>query len=258
MPLEPFLNAPRQVSQLAISRRSMLHAGLVPLLALRGWGGKRTRTGDKASAAALLLLEGSDPGRLGLAISPDGKTAYVTFSSADVVLVVDLLQGAVRSAIDVSAAGVMLGSETAELSADGKLLFVANHGTENVTVIDTAQERVKQVLPVNAFYGDCIKASAQGKVYIGVGGGLAIVDCKDLTYKILQVSGVTLSSIALSPTRANLLYAVGSPTLQGILSAVNLDTGVVERQAALPKEAVDPNGGVPGRGDDHRVHARRD
>jgi len=244
MPLEPFLNAPRQVSQLPISRRGMLHAGLVPLLALRGWGGKRTRTGDRASAAALLLLEGSDPGRLGLAVSPDGKTAYVTFSSADVVLVVDLQQGAVRSAIDVSAAGVMLGSETAVLSADGKLLFVANHGTENVTVIDTAQERVKQVLPVNAFYGDCLKASAQGKAYIGVGGGLAVVDCKDLTYKILQVSGVTLSSIALSPTRANLLYAVGSPTLQGILSAVNLDTGVVERQAVLPKEAVDPNGNV--------------
>ena len=242
MPLEPFLKAPRQINQL-LSRRGMLHAGLVPLLALRGAGAERTRTGGRAYAA-VLPLEGSDPGDLGLAISPDGKTAYVAFSSVDVILMVDLRQGAVRSAIDVSAAGVMLGSNQAVLSADGKLLFVANNGTGNVTVIDTAQERVKQVLPVAATYRDCLKASAQGKVYIGTGGGLAVVDCNDLSYRILRVSGVGFNSIALSASRANLLYSVGSPLLQGILHAVNLDTGVVERQAVLPKEATDQNGNV--------------
>ena len=221
----------------------MLHAGLVPLLALRGVGAERTRTGGRAYAAAL-PLEGADPGRLGLAISPDGKTAYAAFSSADALLVVDLQQGVVRSAIDLSAAGVMLGSRQAVLSPDGKLLFVVNLGTENVVVIDTAQERVKKVLPVRGFHGDCLKASARGKVYIGSLDGLAVVDCNDLTYTLLQISGVTLTSIALSPTRANLLYCVGSPTLQGVLSAVNLDTGVVERQALLPREATDPNGNV--------------
>lgn len=237
-----FLNSPRQMSHL-LSRRGMLHAGLVPLLALRGWGAGRPRTTSRANAATL-PLEGSDPSPLGLAITPDGTTAYVTFSSADAVLAVDLLQGVVRSGIDVSPAGVMLASRQAVLSSDGKLLFVANTGTANVMIIDTAQERVKQVLPLSPFYGDCLKASAQGKVYIGCGGGLAVVDCNDLSYRILQVSGVVPSSIALSPTRANLLYCVGSATLQGILSAINLDTGVVERQAALPKEATDPNGNV--------------
>jgi len=242
MPLDQFLNAPRQLSEL-LSRRSMLHAGLVPLLALRGSASRLIPAGDRAHAATL-PPEGADPAGLGLAISPDGKTAYATFSSADVVLVVDLRQGSVRSAIDMSAAGVMLGSGPAVLSADGKLLFVANLGTGNVAVIDTAQERVKQVLPVKATFGDCLKASVQGKVHIALGSELAIADCNDLTYRILRVSGVVFNSIALSPSRANLLLCVGSSTLQGVLRAVNLDTGVVERQAVLPKEATDQNGNV--------------
>ncbi len=45
MPLEPFLNAPRQISQL-LSRRGMLHAGLLPLLALRG-----SAAGDRISVS---------------------------------------------------------------------------------------------------------------------------------------------------------------------------------------------------------------
>jgi uncharacterized protein (TIGR03437 family) len=231
-----FPNSPIQIGRL-LSRRSVLRAGLAPLLAFPG-------SNDAAESAALLPLEGVDPGDLGLTVSADGKTAYVTFGSVDVVLVVDLQQGAVRSAIDVSAAGVMLASSQAVLSADGKLLFVANHGTENVMVIDTAQERVAQVLPVNASYGDCLKASAQGRVYIGCLGQLVVVDCNDLTYRILRVGGVVFNSIALSPSRANLLYTVGDPQRQGILRAINMDNGVVERQAVLPAEATDQNGNI--------------
>jgi DNA-binding beta-propeller fold protein YncE len=86
----------------------MLHAGLAPLLAQRGLGSWSDRTSERA--AVTLPPEGADPAGLGLAISPDGKTAYATFYSADVVLAVDLWQGVVRSAIDLSAAGAMLGS----------------------------------------------------------------------------------------------------------------------------------------------------
>jgi uncharacterized protein (TIGR03437 family) len=239
VPLEPFANAPRRFNRLLLSRRGMLHAGPVPLLALRAPAG-----GRNSSHAAILPPEGADSSPLGLAIGADGKTAYAAFSSADVILVVDLRQGVVRSAIDLSPAGVIVRSRQAVLSADGKLLFVATLGTGNVTVIDTAQERVKQVLPLNATSGDCFKATAQGKVHIALGSQLAIVDCNDLSYRIVRVSGVVFNSIALSPSRANLLYCVGSSTLQGVLRAVNLDTGAVEREAALPKEATDRNGNV--------------
>ncbi|MBS1859473.1 MAG: hypothetical protein JST11_29130 [Acidobacteria bacterium] len=241
MSVEPFLNASCRISQL-LSRRSMLRAALAPLLVPRAHGGEAAP--PPGAASVLLPLEGVDPGPHCLSISPDGKTGYVPFGSTDVVLVVDLERGEIRSAIDMSEAGVMLASHQSVLSADGKLLFVVNHGTANVTVIDTEQQRVRQVLPLNAYYGDCLKASPQGKVYIGVSSGLAIVDCKDLSYRILPLNGPVPTSIALSPTRANLLYCVGYPGQQCVLSAINLDDGAVEKQATLPREAGDMNGNI--------------
>jgi len=237
MPLEPFQNAPRQLGQL-ISRRGMLQAaGILPLLALRGSARERIQDGGPRAALAL-QLEGAETSFHGTAVSPDGSTAYVAFSEPDSVLVVDLRAGRLRSAIDLTPAGVMLGSAQAVLSADGKLLFVANQGIGNIAVIDTATERVIKVLPFCPDSFDSIKASPAGKVYIGAASALAIVDCNDLTYRTLRVAGVTFSSIALSATRANLLYSVGN----GLFHAVNLDTGIVERQAVLPKEATTGGG----------------
>jgi len=222
----------------------MLYAGLLPLLALRGSAAGERVSVSRGLPAAALPLEGGESGMHGLAISPDGSTAYVAFMTPDVVLVVDLRAGRLRSGIDLTPAGPMAGSQQAVLSADGKLLFVANQGIGNIAVIDTAAERVVRVLPFCPGLGDSIKASPAGKVYIGAGSALAVVDCNDLTYRILRVSGVTFSSIALSASRANLLYSVGSQGGPGLFHAVNLDTGIVERQAELPKEAVDSNGNV--------------
>jgi uncharacterized protein (TIGR03437 family) len=233
MPVESLPNAP-ELSRL-LSRRTMLCAGLLPLLPLRGWASSLT-------SAAAVPMEGAETGFHGTAISPDGSTAYVAFSEPDAVLVVDLKAGQVRSAIDLKPAGVMLGSAQTVLSADGKLLFVANSAIGNIAVIDTATERVIKVLPFCPSFGDSIKASPAGKLYVGAGSALQIVDCADLTYKTLRVAGVTFDSIALSASRANLVYSVGSQGGPGILHAVNLDTGVIERQAALPKDAATGGG----------------
>ncbi len=221
----------------------MLQAGLLPLLALRGSAGERILDGDPRSALAL-PLEGGETGFHGTAVSPDGSTAYVAFSTPDIVLVVDLRAGRLRSAIDLTPAGVMLGSAQAVLSADGKLLFVANSGIGNIAVIDTATERVVKVLPFCPGLGDSIKASPAGKVYIGLQDGrLVTVSCDDLSYKTMSF-GVFLDSIALSAQRANLLYAVSLQNDQNLFHAFNLDTGREERRAVLPKEACRPSGGV--------------
>ena len=65
------------------------------------------------------------PGDKGLAISRDGRTVYVSFTMADVVLAVDSATMTVRETIDVSAAGPQLSSQQALLSLDGKSLYVA-------------------------------------------------------------------------------------------------------------------------------------
>ena len=242
MPFDTFLSAPRSLTQL-LSRRGMLHAGLLPLLGLRTSAGGRDPAGQPRAAA--LPLEGGETAGHGLAISPDGRSAYVTFSSPDVVLVVDLRAGRLRSAIDLTPAGLMVGSNQAVLSADGKLLFVANQGVDNVAVIDTAAERVRKVLPLPATFGDCIKASPGGKVYIGLADGrLAAVSCDDLSYTTMALKGVTFDSIALSEQRANLLYSVSAQNGQSFFHAINLDTGLEERRASLLKDACQPSGGV--------------
>ena len=200
MPLDPFRDAPRQISQL-LSRRGMLQAGLLPLLALRGSAGERILDGDPRSALAL-QLEGGETGFHGMAISPDGSTAYVAFRTPDVVLVVDLRAGRLRSAIDLTPAGPMTASDQAVLSADGKLLFVANQGIGNMAVIDTATERVIKVLPFCPGLGDSIKASPAGKVYIGLLDG-RLVTCV-LQRSVLhdrRMFGVSFNSIALSAQR---------------------------------------------------------
>ncbi|HSW51582.1 MAG TPA: hypothetical protein VLH09_15455 [Bryobacteraceae bacterium] len=248
MPLEPYLHAPEKIRQLLLSRRDLLHAGLLPLLALRGSASQLIQNGDPHPALAL-ALEGGSPG--GTAISPDGSTAYVAFIEGDIVLVVDLQAGRVRSGVDLTPAGPLVGSNKAVLSADGRLLFIANSGVGNTAIIDTATERLIKVLPFCPSQGDSIKASADGKVYIGLGDGrLIIVSCSDLSFRAVSL-GVFLNSIALSPNRANLLYAVsvqdyhlGPQSGRTLFHAFNLDTGREERRATLPAAACAPFGGV--------------
>jgi uncharacterized protein (TIGR03437 family) len=244
MPSERFLNVPRWINQPHLSRRGILYAGLLPLLAPRGWGGERALAGSPRSAVQP-PLEGGEPGQRGLAISADGSTAYVPFRFPDGILIFDLRAGVIRSSIDISAAGLLGQCNQAVLSADGKLLFVANQGVGNLIVVDTAQGTVRKVLPLNPSYGDALKASPAGKVYVGLqDGGLAIVSCDDLSYVRLAVKGVSFESIAPSTQRANLVYSVDRQGAQDLFHVVNLDTATEEQRVALPVGACAPGGGL--------------
>ncbi|MBI5086863.1 MAG: hypothetical protein HZB13_19985 [Acidobacteria bacterium] len=249
MPPERFLSSPRQVHPL-LSRRSMLHAGLFPLLALRGETGAVIPSGVLRMAPAL-PLEGGEAGQHGLAISPDGSTAYVSFKSPDVVLAVDLRTGRLRSSIDLAPAGSRLSSSQAVLSADGKLLFVVNHGVENVAVIDTAAERVVNVFRFVSGWADPMKAGPGGKVHIGLlDGQLVTVSSADLSYRALSFKA-SFTNIALSPQRPNLLYAISSEsygmpqrTGERFFCAIDLDTGLELRRVRLPQELSRASGGI--------------
>lgn len=220
------------------SRRGVLRAGLASLLARRAFGSLPAGPGGRTAVA---VLEGCDAGRM--VIRPDGLTAYVAFVSSDEILVVDLRRGAIRSAIPMTEAGAFLSTGRILLSPGGEWLFVVNHGAANLAVIDTAGERVRKVLPLMATYGDCLKASAS-KLYAALGSSLAIVDLGDLTHRELRIPGVVFNSIALSPGRENLLYSVSGMPGGCYLQAIDVEKGVVERQAVLPPEYADPNGNV--------------
>ena len=71
-----------------------------------------------------------------VAVSPDGRTAYVSGKTADEVAVVDLAKGTVQ--------GKLAGFREPEglaLSADGKTLYVASYAADTVTAVDTAKRK---------------------------------------------------------------------------------------------------------------------
>lgn len=89
-----------------------------------------------------MLAQGFGPGARSLAITRDGKTAYVAFGLSDTLLNIDLTTGEIAGAIDVSPAGFLLQSDLTGLSPDGRWLVIANNGSSNMLVVDTAAQSV--------------------------------------------------------------------------------------------------------------------
>jgi len=158
---------------------------------------------------------GNSPGYQGVAISHDGSTAYVVFSIEDAFLVVDLATFKVTSQIDVSAAGVQLGSGNARLSPDGTRCWVVNWGVNNVMVVNVVTGIVEWVMDIPddqaplGQHWDCINLSADGlKAYIvGNNGALFIVDTTSYTYTVRRIPYTYIHTVEPSVLYPNHVYA---------------------------------------------------
>lgn len=189
-------------------------------------------------------FQGWAPGPLGLAITPDGKTAYISFSLDDSLLVVDLETLTINDSIDVSAAGIQLDSGPALLSLDGKKLYVANFATKNVMILDTNTGQVTKVLPIPPMYAMALAASPDAsKIYIpSPDGGLYIISTADDSYQRIYIPGILFGPIAPSLNNPNLLYTAGTLINQGVFQAsfftFNITNQTVERSMSLPSEVI--------------------
>jgi len=195
-------------------------------------------------------FSGWAPSQLGLAITPDGKTAYIPFSLDDALLVVDLSTFIVTDSIDVSAAGNMLQSQSAVLTPDGKKLYVSNYGTKNVMAVNTKNKRVEKVLPIKPLHAVAITTSRDGsKAYIpSEDGGLYIINTSDDSYRSISIPGVTFGPVALSPSNPDLLYTVGelinppgTGTFQPTFLAFDVSSNTVVRSTGLENEVLPPH-----------------
>ena len=74
-----------------------------------------------------------------VALTPDGKTAYVLNQHSNTLSLIDTASGSVQKTLDAGSA-----PRSIALSTDGKMVFVTNFGEENLSVIDTAEQRVVQ------------------------------------------------------------------------------------------------------------------
>lgn len=192
-------------------------------------------------------FSGWAPGSLGLAVAPDGRTAYVSFALDDSLLVVDLWTFTVIDSIDVSPAGSMLFSSTAALSPDGRKLYVSNGATKNVMVIDTVNRRVEKVLPLQPLSTVTITMSQDGsKAYIpSEDGGLYIINTSDDSYRRILIGGVLFGPIVPSPSNPDLLYTIGGlidsqGTYRSSFFCFNIFSNAVVRSSRLADEVLPP------------------
>jgi len=107
-----------------------------------------------------------------IAVTPDGRFAYVSCSGADEILVVDLAKaikliestpekerGLLRSRLGLSrrfiAAKIAVGANPSgmAISSDGKMVYVANRLDDSVSVISTATNSVTSVMRLSAESG---------------------------------------------------------------------------------------------------------
>ncbi len=79
----------------------------------------------------------------GLAVTPDGKTVYVSSDGDSKVSIIDTATDKVTSSIEVGKTPHGLA-----LSQDGKLLLVAGFGTDSVLFVDTATNKVTGTVSV--------------------------------------------------------------------------------------------------------------
>lgn len=188
-------------------------------------------------------------GRLGLAVTRDGKTAYVSFDGDDALFVVDLTTFTTIASIDVSSVGVMLMSFEVVLSPDESRLYVANYGTRNVMIVNTENSRVEEVLPIDPQFGDSISVSYDGsEVYITAPDGLYIVQSSDYSYDKLPYLGIGFDSVEPSASNPDMLYCIGwlpedpqGPPNRRAFFTFNLSTYAVEQASFLPDEALAPH-----------------
>ncbi len=186
-----------------------------------------------------------------MAISADGKRAYIPFELDDALLVVDLTTFTVTDSIDVSTAGNMLGSTAAVLTPDGKKLYVSNYLTKNVIVVNTENKRVEKVLPLNPLHAVAITMSPdKSKAYIpSEDGGLYIVNTSDDSYQRVFVPGVIFGTVAPSPGNPDVLYTVGTLIAPGGIFqmsffAFNVTNNTVVRSSNLVDNVLQPRVGV--------------
>jgi len=192
------------------------------------------------------------PGPLGLAITPDGRTAYISFSLEDSVLVVDLSNFTAIRSVDVSGAGIMLSSGQAVLTPDGSKLYVSNYGTGNVMIINTKNNSVEEVLPIIPLGGwiDSISVSSDGTaVYIAAWDGLYVVNSSDNSHHKISISDIFFESVEPSFRNPNLLYCIGrffreGEPPQNTFFTFNLSSNAVERVSNLTDEAIAREGGL--------------
>jgi len=172
---------------------------------------------------------------LAVAVSPDGKTLYVSDKTAGCVAVLDAAAG--KKVREVTITGEPNGLA---LSADGKTLYVAQRKANSIALVDTAQGAVTRQIPVGPWPVALAVAENTGRLYCCNRGNhtVSVVDLADgkETTQITVVRDPAFAAITADESRvvvANFLPH-GAGTDKELAAEVSiLDTAAMQQVARV-------------------------
>lgn len=176
----------------------------------------------------------------GLALAPNGRTAYLSYFSKRMVAVVDVRSGRVTARIDVGRrpGGIAV-------SPDGRQVYVSCWGDQSVYVISTASNRVLAEIPVRG-RPDALAFAPDGqRVYVAsLSEGLVSVFDTRSRREVETIASPSPNSLAVSPDGTRLfvssvvpddrLFAIDTTSLSAVASL-----GLPDRPESL---VVSPDG----------------
>lgn len=176
-------------------------------------GGAITTVNIAGKAVVSSVVFGPSLVPLGVAVSPDGKKAYVavtdtSFATPDFVAVLDGVSGAQTGSIPIGFNATPTG---VAISPDGSRVYVSNRAANAVSVISTADNSVTQITGVTA--PTVIAISPDGaKAYVASysNNGVSVIDLANNSVAPFFGFATGVTGIAISPDGKH-AYATVAP-----------------------------------------------
>lgn len=171
----------------------------------------------------------TDPKVHGLALSPDGSTAYVVSDRTGNLQVIDVRRGVVVDQIHLGADPNQLA-----LTKDGRHAYVPVRGEDQIAVVQLAPLKLVKMLPSPKGPHDAYRSADGSRIYVGSQYGNAIVVIDPVTQSVLHTIPTPDGVRPLEPSRdgrtiyaalSNLIgFVVADTTTQKVARRVQLGT----------------------------------
>ncbi len=182
------------------------------------------------------------PGPLGVAVSPDGRTAYIAEDGVPAtVAVIDTGTGAITRTIPIGGNAVAVA-----ITPDGRAAYVTNDASNTVSVLDTDTGAVTAAIPVGEYpgagqYPQAVTIAPDGRyAYVASPqiGAVTVIDTSSLTL----VKRIAVSGFIVVPAAGRHAYLLGGGGLSVIDTSTNTVTKTVPTDLRPTSGAVSRDG----------------
>jgi YVTN family beta-propeller protein len=144
------------------------------------------------------------PAPFAVDVLPDGKTAYVSSSDTNELLVVDVAAGTIKKKTPVGTS-----PQGVAVRPDGKVVYVAAHGADEVSAIDTTTMRLLGRIDAGS-HPQMVLFAPRGQAAVVIDEGLPSVTTLDVKQNIFKEQ-FTIPALPKATPAAALQSAVFSP-----------------------------------------------